>query len=103
MKFEIIKNIIFNNNEKCDVWRYRSLYGTEKKQLVNKLCKDDYIYPLIYTINSKNHATLRYTNNNKLGHFGLSKFIFSNGVGYIVDYNGKYGLTEWAYCIYDNK
>ena len=36
-----------------------------------------------------------------LGHFGKSKFIFSNGKGFYCDKLGEYGLTEWAFCIYD--
>jgi hypothetical protein len=94
---------ISNSDIKLDVWRYRSLYSTENKKLVSKIKNEVYKYPLIYTINKNNIASLRYTNNNTLGHFSKSKFIFSNGAGFICDYNGDYGLTEWSYCIYDDK
>jgi hypothetical protein len=94
---------ISNSDIKLDVWRYRSVYSTENKKLVSKDKNEVYKYPLIYTINKNNIASLRYTNNNTLGHFSKSKFIFSNGAGFICDYNGDYGLTEWSYCIYDDK
>ena len=94
-------NILINDINKLDVWRYRSLYGTENKKLVSKIKDDKFIYPLVYTINKKNVLSLRYTNNNTKGQFNMSKFIFSNGAGFYCDYDGKYGLTEWAYCIYD--
>jgi hypothetical protein len=102
MMYKELKEIS-NSDIKLDVWRYRSLYSTENKKLVSKIKNEVYKYPLIYTINKNNIASLRYTNNNTLGHFSKSKFIFSNGAGFICDYNGDYGLTEWSYCIYDDK
>jgi hypothetical protein len=102
MMYEELKKIS-NSDIKLDVWRYRSLYSTENKKLVSKDKNEVYKYPLIYTINKNNIASFRYTNNNTLGHFDKSKFIFSNGSGFICDYNGDYGLTEWSYCIYDDK
>ena len=102
MMFNEIKNLIFDTN-KLDVYRYRSVYGTENKKLVSKNKDDQFKYPLIYTINKQNKITFRYTNDNTRGHFGKCKFIFSNGAGFYCDKNGDYGLTEWAYCIYDTK
>ena len=100
MNFNIIKNIIFNDNDKCNVNNYRSNYGADKKHVsINK--DNQFKYPVIYSINKYNIPSLRYSNNNQNGHFKLSKFIFSNGVGYLYDYDGKYGLTQWAYFIYD--
>ena len=101
MKFELLKNMC-NHNIKCDIWRYRSLYSTENKKLVSKIQTNTFIYPLIYTINKNNQITFRYTNDNTKGIFNKSKFIFSNGAGFTCDPDGQYGLTEWAYCIYDN-
>ncbi len=110
LEWDYIPNMMFNelkdlcnSNIKLDIWRYRSTYSTENKKLVSKVENDDYKYPLIYTINKANDISYRYTNNNTLGHFNKSKFIFSNGAGFICDNAGEYGLTEWAYCIYDIK
>ena len=101
MLFDEIKELISNNdNEKLDVNYYRSNYGTEKK-IISKNKNDEYKYPVIYSINKKNELSLRYSNTDKNGHFNLSKFIFSNGAGFYCDVKGDYGLTEWAYCIYD--
>ena len=108
--WQFIPNMMFNEitalmngDSKLDVWRYRSMYGTENKKLVSKIYNNEFKYLLIYTINKENKITFRYTNNNLLGHFGKTKFIFSNGAGFCCDINGIYGLTEWAYCIYDIK
>lgn len=95
-------SLLITNNDKLDVWRYRSTYSTENKKLVSKEKNNIFKYPLIYTINKKNEITFRYTNDNTKDHFGKSKFIFSNGAGFYCDKNGDYGLTEWAYCIYDD-
>ena len=41
----------------------------------------------------------------EISHFGISKFIWSNGrissIGSYVDTNGDYGLTQFAYAIVD--
>ena len=100
MKFEEIKKLISNNNEKLDVNYYRSNYGADKKW-VQKEKKDEFKYPVVYTINKDNVLSLRYSKINNKGHFGKSKFIFSNGAGFYCDKKGEYGITQWAYCIYD--
>jgi len=102
MMFSEIKKLIENNNNKLDVNNYRSNYGADKKW-VSKTKIADFTYPVIYSINKNEELSLRYSNTNKNGHFGLSKFIFSNGAGFYCDINGDYGLTQWAYCIYDDK
>ena len=64
---------------------------------------NDFKYPVVYSINKENKLSLCYSNTNENGHFGKSKFIFSNGAGFYCDINGDYGLTQWSYCIYDEK
>jgi hypothetical protein len=76
----------------------RSKYGTERKW-IQKLKTEDYKYPCIYSINSKNELSLRWSNINNNGHFGETKYIVSNGNGYYKDINGDYGCTEWSYYI----
>ncbi len=58
--------------------------------------------PVIYSINKDNIPSLKWSSENK-GHFGFPKFIFTNGAGFIIDDKGKYGLTQWASGIEDNK
>lgn len=76
----------------------KSIYETRKKWMSNTK-NEEHIYPCIYSIDSNNNPSLKWSSRNDKGHFGISKFIFSNGNGYIKDINGKYGLTEWAYAI----
>ena len=102
MMFAEIKQLITNNNNKLDVNYYRSNYGADKKW-VKKIKNDEFKYPVVYSINKENNLSLCYSNTNDNGHFGHSKFIFSNGAGFYCDDSGSYGLTQWAYCIYDTK
>lgn len=101
MMFKELKELC-NSNEKLDVNYYRSDYGADKKWIKN-IKTNGYIYPVIYSINKNNNPSLKYSNINTNGHFNKTKFIFSNGAGFICDDTGKYGLTQWAYCIYDIK
>ena len=101
MMFDEIKKLISNDN-KLDVNYYRSNYGADKKW-VTKNMNNDFKYPVVYSINKENKLSLCYSNTNENGHFGKSKFIFSNGAGFYCDINGDYGLTQWSYCIYDEK
>ena len=64
--------------------------------------KEDYINPCIYSIDKNNNPSFKWSKLTDKGHFGISKFIFSNGSGFLCDYKGKYGLTQWASGICDN-
>jgi hypothetical protein len=99
MMFEELK-ILIQGDVKLDVNNYRTNYGADKNW-ISKDKKENFKYPVVYSINKQNNLSLKYSNTNKNGHFGLSKFIFSNGAGFFCDKIGEYGLTQWAYCIYE--
>lgn len=99
--FELIKKLISKNSKTLDINYYRSNYGHDKKW-VSKIKDKEFIYPVIYSIDKNNKLNLHYSNKNNNGHFNKSKFIFSNGSGTYLDIEGNYGLTQWAYCIYDS-
>jgi hypothetical protein len=99
--FQEIKELVAQNDEPLlDVNYYRSNYGADKSWVAGKM-DEIFQYPVVYSINKNNDLSLKYSNKNTNGHFGLSKFIFSNGAGFYCDEFGTYGLTQWAYCIYD--
>jgi len=106
-----LKNIVFiPNHSILDITNYldyknengiiynRSNYGSDKKWM-SKEKTEEFKYPCVYTINKNNELSLRYSNTNTKGHFGITKFIISNGSGFHKDIEGKYGLTQWAYYI----
>ena len=76
----------------------KSVYETRRKWM-SKIETKEHKYPCVYSINSKNVISKKWSNRNDNGHFGITKFIFSNGNGSYKDYTGEYGLTEWAYAI----
>jgi hypothetical protein len=89
-----------NKTNLIDLLRDSSSYHTQKKWVINKKT----IYPCIYSITQKDGCKFKYSKEKK-GHFGIPKVIWSNGAGTypIIDENGKYGLTEFAYAIVDDK
>ena len=96
--FKIIDNNVVDNG----FLNNQSSYELRKKWMSN-VKSDVYKYPCIYSINSKNIASLKWSSQNDKGHFNVTKFIFSNGSGYIHDLDGTYGLTQWAYAIVCDK
>jgi hypothetical protein len=88
-----------NKTNLIDLLRDSSSYHTQKKWIINKKT----IYPCIYSITQKDRCKFKYSKEKK-GHFGIPKVIWSNGAGTypIIDENGKYGLTEFAYAIADD-
>jgi hypothetical protein len=74
-----------------------------RKKWMSKSNTSEFKYPCVYSINSKNEISKKWSSRNDNGHFNITKFIFSNGNGYYKDVNGDYGLTQWAYAIKCNK
>jgi hypothetical protein len=70
-----------------------------RKKWMSKSYTNEYKYPCVYSINSKNIISKKWSNRNDNGHFNITKFIFSNGNGSYKDIDGDYGLTQWAYAI----
>jgi len=100
----VYKLIKCTKNEDNGFINDQSSYEPRKKWM-SKTNTEKYIYPCVYSINSKNDISKYWSSRNDSGHFMISKFIFSNGNGYIKDYIGEYGLTQWAYgfkCDKDN-
>lgn len=91
--FELI-DIVEDNGFMND----QSSYEPRKKWM-SKSYTNEYKYPCVYSINSKNIISNKWSNRNDNGHFNITKLIFSNGNGYYKDINGDYGLTQWAYAI----
>jgi len=94
---ELVNKYIDYSNENGLIYS-RSSYGADKKWL-NKKKHDEFKYPCIYSINKSNELSLMYSNTNKNGHFGITKYIVSNGCGSLKDIKGKYGCTQWSYYI----
>jgi len=90
-----------NGEEKVQVLYSRSDYGSDKKNVKNQQ-DSEFKYPCVYGMPKKG-LKLLYSNTNKNGHFGIPKLIFTKaGIGSILDLDGKYGLTQYAFGIVDS-
>jgi hypothetical protein len=89
---------IIDEKDTCKLIYSSSIYEPRKK-IMSKFENGEFKYPCIYSINKNNDISFRWSSRNDLGHFGVSKLIFSNGMGFIHDVDGLYGLTQWAYAL----
>jgi hypothetical protein len=105
-QYDLVQKLLAEEgDEKCHVLHSESLYEIRKKWM-SKEKTDEYKYPCVYTINSKSEIKHRYSSKNN-GHIGIKKFMWSNGriksIGSVIDKEGKYGLTQFAYGIVDKE
>jgi hypothetical protein len=93
------------NEERCEVLHNESIYEIRKKWM-SKIKSNEYNIPCVYMINNKDVIKPLYSSKNN-GHIGISKLMWSNGriksIGSCIDYEGEYGLTQFAYAIVDEK
>jgi len=106
-QYDLVQKLLAKeDDEKCEVLYDRSSYGCDKKW-VSKTKIDDYNYPCVYTINSKSQLKLFYSNKKDGNGMKKKKLMWSNGriksIGSVIDKEGKYGLTQFAYGIVDKE
>lgn len=90
------------NMKKVEILYKSGLYDIRHPFMKNNN-NDGFIFPCVYTISQGKGVSVWYSNINK-GHFGIPKVIWTNGAGSpIIDDEGIYGLTEFAYGIVDEK
>jgi len=94
-----------NGEEKVNILNDSSYHLGNLPQQMSKEQTEEFKYPCIYHINKNAELNFRWSNVNNKGHFGQPKFIFPNGdirsINYIIDNDGKYGMTEWVTGIID--
>jgi len=100
---KIVSLIAKNGEEKCNIMKLND-YHTQKINRMQELQDSEFKYPCIYSITKGDKINLWYANAKVNNHF-IPKVIWSNGsaTSAIVDKNGKYGLTQFAYAITDDK
>lgn len=102
--YETRKEYMSKDRTNVTVLYSRSEYGTDKKNMA-KNRTNEFQYPCVYTVKSpdKGNTPTFWYSSEKKGHFGIPKVIWGNGAtGVIVDKNGEYGLTQFAYAIIDD-
>jgi hypothetical protein len=102
-KFNELKNLIDNTEEKINVLYSRSDYASDKKW-VKKEKTNVHKYPVAYSVNRANEVRIIWSEiNTKEGHYGVPKVIFGSGAtGFIIDKEGKYACSEFCTGIVDD-
>lgn len=91
-----------NDEEKVKVLHSYSEYEV-RKSYMNKEQTDEFKYPCVYVINKDSKISLWWSKEKK-SHFEVPKVIWTNGSATVpvIDCDGKYGLTQFAYAIVDD-
>ena len=99
---EVSKLVAKPGEERVEILNSWTLYETRAKWM-KKEQDEEHSYPCIYSINVENVPTCYYSSRRD-GHFGIPKVVWGSGNGgFVVDENGKYGLTQYARAIVDSK
>lgn len=101
--FSLIKKIIANkNDEKVEIIA-NSTYHTQRTKLMSKNKTEQFKYPCIANVSKKSELScVWYSNDNTLGHFGISKIIVGCfGINTFIDEKGEFGLTQHGIGIVD--
>jgi hypothetical protein len=97
-----IYSLVAKKGEEKTTMIHDSLYNHLRPH-VQKEKTDEYCYLVAQGIGAKgNFTSPRYTNNNKLGHYGIPKVLINPRFsGVIIDEKGEVGQTEFTYSIVD--
>jgi hypothetical protein len=98
----VLKLLATDKEDSVDILYSSSKYETRNNH-INKELTDVFKYPCVYSITGDDVPNLMYSSINNKGHFGIPKLILGNGVTpkCFIDYNGEYGMTQFAYAIVD--
>lgn len=99
--FNELNNLIAKDGEEKVNLISTSSYHTQKNY-VSSIQSEIFRYPCVYTINKNGEMKFKFSSLNNKGCFGIPKIIWSNGISKpMIDYNGDYMQTEFAYSICD--
>lgn len=101
---DTLYSLLPQNNEETVEVISDSSYHTQRS-FMSKTQNELFTYPCVYTVKSGDEETLWFSDKNNNGHFDIPKLIWSNfrisSAGSLLDINGDYGLTQFAYAIVD--
>jgi hypothetical protein len=104
MKFDEIKALCAKSAENTDlveIIHSESDYEVRRKWMSHGKTAE-HVHPVIYSINKDNVPSFKWSNTKDKGHYGVSKFVFTNGAGFLCDENGEYGISQWGSGIVDS-
>ena len=97
---EFFNRLLVKNNEECCPIIFNASNYETRKQYVNEIQTEEFMYPLIHST-PKNGTRYMYSSMNDKGHFGIPKVIFGDSGIYdvIIDVDGEYGMTQHSMAI----
>jgi hypothetical protein len=100
---KVLKILAKDGEETVEILYSRSFYGADKNWVKTEN-DETFKYPCVYSINTKNELSLKYSSVNNKGHFGVQKIIIGDGCNFGIykDIDGTYGMTQWAFGIIDD-
>jgi len=102
MKFDEIKALSRDSSTQAvEIIHSESDYEVRRKWMSHDKT-DEHIHPVIYSINKDNVPSFKWSNTKSKGHYGVAKFVFTNGAGFLCDVNGEYGISQWGSGIVDS-
>jgi hypothetical protein len=104
MKFDEIKGLCAANTSSTnavEIIHSESDYEVRRKWMSHGKT-DEHVHPVIYSINKDNVPSFKWSNTKSKGHYGVAKFIFTNGAGFLCDTNGEYAISQWGSGIVDS-
>lgn len=101
MKFNAIEALCAKNGEPVlNIIHSESDYEVRRKWM-SKVKTETHIHPVILSIKKEGELSLSWSNTTAKGHYGIPKFIFTNGAGFCGDIKGEYGISQWGSGIVD--
>ena len=104
MKFDEIKALCTKceaNTGAVEIIHSESDYEVRRKWMSHDKTAE-HVHPVIYSINKDNVPSFKWSNTTNKGHYGVSKFVFTNGAGFLCDATGEYGISQWGSGIVDS-
>jgi hypothetical protein len=101
IKFDEIKALCSHSTNAVEIIHSESDYEVRRKWMSHDKT-DEHVHPVIYSINKDNVASFKWSNTKNKGHYGVAKFIFTNGAGFLCDANGEYAISQWGSGIVDS-
>lgn len=101
---EKVISMVANGKEKTvEIIHSFSAYES-RKEWISKDKSDIHKYPIIYSTTVVS-PTIWWSSTKDNGHFGISKLILNpcSPIGYVIDYDGKYGLSQFCVGIVGDK
>lgn len=101
MRFSAIESLCATGDEALiEIIHSESDYEVRRKWM-SKVKTETHIHPVVLSIKKEGELSLSWSNITSKGHYGIPKFVFTNGAGFCSDIKGDYGISQWGSGIVD--